>query len=66
MGSNPIPSAIVPMLRAAPVRHQHRAKAVGSVASPNGESFEDLKEGVKQLKLEVKDLNARLEALEAP
>ena len=56
----------VHMLRAAPLRYQHRVKTLGSVGSSNGESIEDLKEGVKQLKLEVKDLKARLEALEAP
>ena len=54
----------VHMLRAAPVRHQHRARGAGAVGPPAGESIEALKEEVKQLRQRVKDLTARLEAIE--
>ena len=53
------------MLSVAPVRHQHRAKGGGATGPPVGESIEALKEGVEQLRQEVKDLTARLEAMEA-
>ena len=47
------------------LRHPHRAKGAGAAGLPVGESIEALKKDVKQLRQEVKDLTARLEAMEA-
>ena len=52
------------MLRATPLRYQHRAKA-GAFGPLVGESIETLTEEVKKLRLEVKALTARQEVREA-